>query len=198
MNVEYTGRQFEITPRIRQEVETGLAKLAKILGDNFKTKVILTVEKHRHRAEITISPRNHPLVGLAEAADMVAAIGAAMERIEQQAVKYKARWRTKKRQPKDKWNGHGVSQPELVAAVGASAETAVPLLAHNYPASPRTGEPHIVRSRDGVALRPLTLEEAVKEAQFRDHDVFVFRDPNGKVMVLHRTKDGKMELIEAP
>ncbi len=197
MNVEYTGRQFEITPRIREEVETGLSKLAKILGDNFKTKVILTVEKHRHRAEITINPRNHALVGLAEAGDMVAAISAAMERIEQQAVKYKARWRTKKRQPKDKWNGQG-AVPELVAAVGASAETAVPLVAHNYPAVPRASEPHIVRSRNGVAMRPLTVEEAVKEAQFRDHDVFVFRDPNGKVMVLHRTKDGKMELIEAP
>jgi putative sigma-54 modulation protein len=197
MNVEYTGRQFEITPRIREEVETGLSKLAKILGDNFKTKVILTVEKHRHRAEITINPRNHSLVGLAEAADMVAAINAAMERIEQQAVKYKARWRTKKRQPKDKWNGQG-GPAELVAAVGASADTAVPLVAHNYPAVPRASEPHIVRSRNGVAMRPLTVEEAVKEAQFRDHDVFVFRDPNGKVMVLHRTKDGKMELIEAP
>ncbi|MGE5204135.1 MAG: ribosome hibernation-promoting factor, HPF/YfiA family, partial [Chlamydiota bacterium] len=180
-----------------EEVETGLTKLAKILGDNFKTKVILTVEKHRHRAEITINPRNHSLVGLAEAADMVAAINAAMERIEQQAVKYKTRWRTKKRQPKDKWNGQG-AQPELVAAVGASADTAVPLVAHNYPPVPRASEPHIVRSRNGVAMRPLTLEEAVKEAQFRDHDVFVFRDPNGKVMVLHRTKDGKMELIEAP
>ena len=197
MNVEYTGRQFEITPRIRKEVETGLVKLVKILGDNFKTKVILTVEKHRHRAEITVSPRNHPLVGLAEAADMVAAINEAMERIEQQAVKYKARWRTKKRQPKDKWNGHEAHE-ELRIAVGASAETAVPLVAHSFPALPRASEPHIVRSREGVALRPLTLEEAVKEAQFRDRDVFVFRDPNGKVMVLHRTKDGKMELIEAP
>jgi ribosome hibernation promoting factor len=197
MNVEYTGRQFEITPRIRKEVETGLAKIVKILGDNFKTKVILTVEKHRHKAEITINPRNHSLVGLAEAADMLAAIGAAIERIEQQAVKYKTRWRTKKRQPKDKWNGQA-QQEELRIAVGASAETAVPLVAHNYPASPRATEPHIVRSRNGVAMRPLTLEEAVKEAQFRDQDVFVFRDPNGKVMVLHRTKDGKMELIEAP
>ena len=30
MNVEYTGRQFEITPAIRKEVETGLAKIRKI------------------------------------------------------------------------------------------------------------------------------------------------------------------------
>ena len=43
-----------------------------------------------------------------------------------------------------------------------------------------------------------TFEEAVKEAEFRDREVFVFRDHQGKVKVLHRKKDGKMELIEAP
>ena len=42
------------------------------------------------------------------------------------------------------------------------------------------------------------LEEAVKEAEFRDREVFVFRDLEGKVKVLHRKRDGKMELIEAP
>jgi len=47
-------------------------------------------------------------------------------------------------------------------------------------------------------MRAMTIEEAVKEAEFRDRDVFVFRDTAGKVKVLHRKKDGKMELIEAP
>jgi putative sigma-54 modulation protein len=44
----------------------------------------------------------------------------------------------------------------------------------------------------------MTLEEAVKEAEFRDREVFVFRDHAGQVRVLHRKKDGKMELIEVP
>ena len=44
----------------------------------------------------------------------------------------------------------------------------------------------------------LNEKEAIKEAHFRDRDVFVFRDPKGKLMILHRTRDGKMELIEAP
>ena len=74
MNVEYTGRQYEITPAIRKEVESGLAKLRKILRDRFETKVILAVEKHRHKAEITITPRNGPIVGLAQANDMKLAV----------------------------------------------------------------------------------------------------------------------------
>ena len=203
MNVEYTGRQFDVTPAIRKEVETGITKLRKILGDKFETKVILTVEKHRHKAEITISPRNGPLVGLAQARDMSKAIGEALEHLEKQAVKYKTKWRTKKRHnhksvsPK-KWNGEAPSQESIETAVGLSDKTAVGVLVHKFPAVAKSTEVHLVRSEDAVALRPMTLEEAIKEAHFRDRDVFVFRDPKGKVMVLHRTSDGKMELIEAP
>ena len=29
-------------------------------------------------------------------------------------------------------------------------------------------------------MRPMTLEEAIKEAHFNDRDVFVFRDPKAK------------------
>jgi putative sigma-54 modulation protein len=196
MNVEYTGRQYEITPAVRKQIENGLKKLAKILGPNFDTHVILVLEKHRHRAEITVTTRTQPLVGLAEAADMVSAIGEALERIERQAVKYKARWRTRKRQAGRKLTE--VAEEPAQIAVGASAATAVPVLAHTFPSVARTTEPHIVRRPDSVALRPMTLEEAIKEAEFRDREVFVFRDIEGKVKVLHRTKDGKMELIEAP
>jgi putative sigma-54 modulation protein len=196
MNVEYTGRQYEITPAIRKEVETGLAKIRRILGDRFETKVILAVEKHRHKAEITISPRNGPIVGLAQASDMTVAVNQALEHLEKQAIKYKTRWRTKKRKPKDKWNGQGTEQ--LQTAVGRSETAAVPVVVHRFPAVAKTTEVHLVHSSDSVALRPMTLEEAIKEAHFRDRDVFVFRDPKGKVMVLHRTRDGKMELIEAP
>ena len=197
MNVEYTGRQYEITPAVRKEVETGLTKIKKILGDRFETKVILAVEKHRHKAEITISPRNGPIVGLAQAGDMIAAVGAALEHLEKQALKYKTRWRTRKRQPRKGWDGEAV-QKKLQTVAAPAEKTTVPVVVHKFPQVSKTTEAHLVRSSDSVALRPLTLEEAIKEAQFRDRDVFVFRDPKGKVMVLHRTRDGKMELIEAP
>ncbi len=197
MNVEYTGRQYEVTPAVRKQVEHGLTKLTRFLGNSFETHVILAVEKHRCRAEITINTPNHPIVGLAEAGEMIAAVGEALDRIERQAVKYRGRWRTIKRQPKKKWNGE-VKPEELSVAVGANAATAVPVVVHRFPAVARMAEAHVVESSDSVALRPLTLEEAIKEAEFRDREVFVFRDEKGKVKVLHRTKDGKMEVIEAP
>ena len=202
MNVEYTGRHYEVTNAIRKEVETGLTKIRKILGDRFETKVILAVEKHRHKAEITINPRNGPLVGLAQAKDMTIAVNEALDHLEKQAIKYKTRWQSKKRSARkseevNKWNGHS-AQDDVQTAVGLSEKTAVPVLVHKYPAVARTTDVHLVPSNDAVAMRPMTLEEAIKEAHFKDRDVFVFRDPKGKVMVLHRAKDGKMQLIEVP
>ena len=202
MNVEYTGRQYEVTNAIRKEVETGLTKIRKILGDKFETKVILAVEKHRHKAEITINPRNGPLVGLAQAKDMTIAVNEALGHLEKQAIKHKTRWQSKKRSARkteevNKWNGHS-PQEEITAAVGLSESTAVPVLVHKYPAVAKMTEVHLVRSDDCVAIRPMSLEEAIKETHFKDRDVFVFRDLKGKVMVLHRAKDGKMQLIEVP
>jgi ribosome hibernation promoting factor len=198
MNVEYTGRQHKITTANRKDVETGLAKIRKILGDKFEAKVILTVEKHRHKAEITITPRNGPLVGLAQAGDMSAAIGEALDHLQKQAVKYKTRWRSKKRHQQKKWGGKPLAKEVTPAAPSASDNTVVSVVVHKFPVIAKTTDVHLTHSSDAVAIRPMTLEEAIKEAHFRDRDVFVFRDPKGKVMVLHRTRDGKMELIEAP
>ena len=198
MNVEYTGRQYEITPAVRKQVEHGLGKLEKLFGSSFDSHVILTLEKHRHIAEISIKIRNHPIVGIAEATEMSAAVSEALEKIDRQAIKYKSRWRTKKRQPRKKQWAKPAAADAKNVAVGKTAASAVPVVVHAFPPVARFTEAHVVKSADSVAMRPMTLEEAVKECEFRDRDVFVFRDPEGRVKVLHRTKDGKMELIEAP
>jgi putative sigma-54 modulation protein len=199
MNVEYTGRHYEVTPANRKDIEAGLSKIRKILRDKFETKVILAVEKHRHKAEITINSRVGSLVGLAQASDMDVAIGEALGHLEKQAVRNKTRIITKKRRNHNKWNGEVRPEPVAEAAAAAAASTPpVSMVVHKFPAIAKSTEVHVVRSDEAVALRPMTLEEAIKEAHFRDRDVFVFRDPKGKVMILHRTRDGKMELIEAP
>ena len=216
MNVEYTGRHFTITPAIKKNVETGLHKIKKILGGAFEACVVLALEKHRHKAEITITPRNGTIVGLAEAKDMTVAVGDALEHLEKQALKHRARARTKTHHPKKKWdapsaeelmsmngnlgNGGSAELAQSIAPNGGAGgkSTAVSLVAHKFQAKTIASEIHVVSSGDSIASHPMTLEEAVKEAHFRDRDVFVFRDKKGKVKILHRTRDGKMELIEAP
>jgi putative sigma-54 modulation protein len=200
MNVEYTGRHYEITPANRKEIEAGLSKIEKILRGKLETKVILAVEKHRHKAEITIASRVGPLVAVAQANDMSLAIGEALDHLEKQALKNKTRIISRKRRSHHKkWNGEAVAEkPQTATMAAAVASSTVSMVVHKFPAVAKSTEVHLVRSDEAVALRPMTLEEAIKEAHFRDRDVFVFRDPKGKLMILHRTREGKMELIEAP
>ena len=216
MPVECTGRQVAVTQPLRTLAEEGIERIARILGKITSAHVVLTAEKYRQIAEVTVKTRNCTLVALCESsASMESALREALAKAETQATRYKDKQRTRKRQPKlEKQleetavarSGRG-SEPEAKAekvsngngSNGKShAQPAIPVTVHSFPARVPIPEPHVVRSSDSVALRPMTLEEAVKEAEFRDREVFVFRDHKGNVKVLHRKRDGKMELIEAP
>jgi putative sigma-54 modulation protein len=212
MNVEYTGRHTTITKKLKLQTEDGLARIAKILGKSGNVHVILSTDKYRRIAEVTVQTRNLKLVASCEATEMEAALSDALGTMERQAIRHKKKFATMKRHPKldgkevaVKVAGSAV-KPQIEKAPASTKATtkssvgrkAIPMLVHSFPTRTPLLEPHIVRSTDGVALRPMSLEEAVKEAAFRDRDVFVFRDTKGHAMVLHRRRDGKMELIEVP
>jgi putative sigma-54 modulation protein len=205
MSVEFTGRQFQVTSELRQQVESGLDKLARILGKDFDTHVVLATEKKRFKAEIAIKIRDHALVGAAEAAEMSQAVGEAMDKIDRQAVRWKSRYRAKNRIARKKvgnepWQNMPPKQntQEARIVVGPDKTHSVEVVVHAFPGKYIVRDAYVKPGKDSVAMRPMTVEEAVKEAEFLNRDVFVFRDHEGKVIVLHRTKDGKMELIEAP
>lgn len=211
MDVEYTGRQTAVTKKIKQQVEAGLARIEKIAGAAVGVQVTLTAQKHRQIADIRIQTRSQKLVAACESSDMEAALKEALEKIERQAVRHKKKTGTIKRHPKGGVKaGLGKAVVETVApavqkstgaknpAKSSGGSKTVPMVVHSFPFQAPLPEPHIARTTEGVALRPMSVEEAVKEAAFRGHDVFVFRDYSGQAMVLHRRRDGKMELIEVP
>jgi putative sigma-54 modulation protein len=59
-------------------------------------------------------------------------------------------------------------------------------------------EPHILSSGEAIAVKPMTIEEAVKDCEFRDRDLLIFRNRAGDLYVLHRRRDGQIELVEVP
>ncbi len=207
MDVEYTGIQTAVTKKHKLQCEAGLERIEKIVGSSGSVHVILVKDKYRQIAGVTVQTKHVKLVARCEATEMEAALHDALVKIEQQAIRHKKKSSTIKRHPKEDVKGVGaaVAAPAArktvvvkVAAKNSVGRKAVPMLVHSFPSHSPLSEPHVVRSIDGAALRPMSLEEAVKEAAFRDRDVFVFRDHAGQAMVLHRKRDGKMELIEVP
>ena len=211
MEIEYTGRQATVTRKLRTKTEAGLTRVSKIVGRSCSVHVILTTEKYRHCAEITVKTRTYKLVAKCEATEMEVALHDALNKIERQAIRQNQKSTALKRHSTAGAKGRkgrevGAGQdseaakasPGQAAAKSSPGRKAVPMLVHSFPSSSPLREPHVVRSTDSIALRPMSLEEAVKEAAFRDREVFVFRDTAGNAKVLHRKRDGQMELIEIP
>ena len=82
--------------------------------------------------------------------------------------------------------------------ISALGRTRASIAVHSFPASTAIVEPHVVKNGEAIAIRPMTIEEAVKDAEFRDRDLLIFRNASGDVFVLHRRRDGQMELVEIP
>lgn len=187
MEAELTGRKVTLTPQIRKLADEGLARIERVVGQGASAHVILSSQKHREIAEVTIAARHHTVVGLAEAPQLDVALRTALEKAEKQALRHKKMRVEKKRQSQTiRTNEAAIAPP----AKKRSSTKAAP--------GKKSAGLHVVPNPEALAEMPMTLEEAVKEAESRNQEVFVFRDLAGSVKVLHCAGDGIVRLIEVP
>lgn len=99
MNIEYTGRQFTVTDKLRQQAAAAFDQIGKMVGDSVSAHLVLAVDKYRNIAEVTMATRTQEYVARAEADQMEAALHDALAKLEQQVVRYKAKRVTVKRHP---------------------------------------------------------------------------------------------------
>ncbi len=180
MKITYTGRQVELAPAEAKKLEARFAKIGKILDGRRECEahVILSLERHSHRAEATINYFNHQLVGVGSSNDLFTAVHSAAEKLEKQAVKARTKWRDTKRTP------HKAS-PEVEAEPPAETD------AETEP------ERRVYRVNQHQKSKPMTLDEALMEME-KKRDYLVYRDAEtDRVSVLVRRRDGHFDLVEA-
>ena len=91
MRLELRGHHVDITPALRRLVSAKVGKIEQLLNNGaVSVKAILTVEKHRHRANITLHARGERFLhGEAETDKWETSVSGAVEQIAQQAKKVK-------------------------------------------------------------------------------------------------------------
>lgn len=100
MIVEYTGRQFVVTEKYRVLADAALDRIEVLTGKNASAHVILSVDKYRKIAEVTVMSCGQNLVAVCEAAEMMTALRDALAKIEQQVVRSRQRSTTIMRHPR--------------------------------------------------------------------------------------------------
>ena len=88
MKVIFTGRHIEVSDSLRGFAQDRLDKMTTYLDDIIDVHVILSVEKHRHQAEITLKTRSSEFIACAETDDMYASLSQALDKLEAQAHKH--------------------------------------------------------------------------------------------------------------
>src|SRR6185503_346200 len=115
MRLELRGHHVDITPALRRLVSAKVGKIEQLLNNGaVSVKAILTVEKHRHRANITLHARGERFLhGEAETDKWETSVSGAVEQIAQQAQKVK-----NKRQDRTR---HRAKTGVAAAAVGQNS-----------------------------------------------------------------------------
>jgi len=101
MRMNITARHFEIDRALEEHIHERLMTLKKYFDKVIDAHVILSVEKYRHIAEITLTVSGLTMASKEESENMYMSIDRAVSKLERQVKRYKA-----------KLTNHKVKKPE--------------------------------------------------------------------------------------
>ena len=177
MQVSVTFRNTESKEILRDYLQEKISKLKKYFDYPLEANAVLTVEKHRQIAEVTLVANRITLNAQEETEDMFAAIDGVLEKLERQILKYKDKIKRHKSNP---------GPPEASLRMDVYA-------AESFEEG---SEPRIIRSKKIVA-KPMSIEEAAMQMDLLNNNFLVFTNPSSKSLnIIYRLKDGHFGLIE--
>ena len=108
MKLTVAGRNIEITEGIREHLQNKMDKTIPDLGEEADMHIALSVEKHRHFAELTIRTKGFSVHSTEETDDLYASMDNALTKIEKQLRKHKEKAQAirNKKGSKSKKNTH--------------------------------------------------------------------------------------------
>jgi putative sigma-54 modulation protein len=89
MNLTITGHHLEVTPALRDYVTSKLDRVIRHFDNVTATHVILSVEKLKQKADVTVHVRGRDIHVESEDDDLYAAIDAMADKLDRQVVKHK-------------------------------------------------------------------------------------------------------------
>ena len=93
MQINISGHHIELTPAIKNYVNTKLDKLEKHHDKITSTNVILSVEKLRQKAEASIHVSGKDFYADCESEDLYTAIDLLADKLDRQLIKHKEKMR---------------------------------------------------------------------------------------------------------
>lgn len=180
MNIEVSGRKYEVTDKVRKMIEQKLEKVKKYFHDIIEIRCVLKVEKYRNICEVQIHGKEHDVASRQEGETMEEAIQMAIDHLKLQAQKNRTKISDRRK---------GKKAP-VVAVTDWQVQVFEPGKFRESDNRPR------IVTTTKLPVRPLSIEQAALLLDGSKNDFIVFRDlDTHKVSVIYRRKDKNFGLI---
>ena len=167
------GKNIDVTPGLKEAVESKLKKLERYFTPDTEIHVTLSVQKERQKIEVTIPVKGGIIRSEQQSNDMYVSIDLVEEVIERQLRKYKNKLVAKHQE--------GSSFSPSFYDADATADD---------------GDVKIVRTKR-FGIKPMYPEDACVQMELLGHDFFVFCNAEtDEVNVVYKRKNGSYGLIE--
>jgi len=176
MKITFIARNIRIHSGVREEVETKLARLERVLPPRAQVRVVVTAGKVDVEVEVTVADKTRTITAAARGADQRTAAQAAMERLAGRLRKTKSILKESKKHRPSTVRG---AEP-WTAPAPEQAPRAVP--------GPK---------REAVSPRAMFEEDALTHFAASKREFMVFRDAGAghQIRFLYRRRDGGFHLV---
>jgi putative sigma-54 modulation protein len=175
MDITVTFRHTEPIESLKVYAEEKVSKIKKYLDSPVEAHIVLTVEKFRHQADVTLSVNGARIKGVEETGDMYSAIDQVMDKIEKQVKRHLSKIRSHRSEN---------LKEERSVSEEVDETTAV------------TQEEPVIEIEKMVA-KPMDPEEAALQLNLSRQDFLVFRNAKSReINVVYTRGDGNLGLIE--
>ncbi len=172
MHFIITGKNIDVTPGLKSAVEDKIGKLEKYFTPDTEVHVTLSVEKDRHKIEVTIPVKGNIIRSEQVSNDMYVSVDLVEEIIEKQMKKYKNKII-------DRSQDGGNLQRDYIE--------------QDYSDE---GEIKIVRTKR-FGFKPMYPEDACVQMELLGHNFYVFRNAEtDEVNVVYKRRGNTYGLIE--
>ncbi len=177
MQIGVTFRHMKSDKGVKDYVQEKVQRLQKYILNPGEVHVVLSAEKFRHIAEITIVGNGVALNSQGRNSDLYAAVDQMVEKAERQIRERRGRARRKR--------------PNL-----SSSNAAIGKRGRGFESGEERKMPHVTQRKHPLA-GPMPLEEAVAQMDLSKEDLLFFiNSDSGQMNVLHRGKKGGYEWVE--
>jgi putative sigma-54 modulation protein len=176
MQTSVSFKNLDPSEHLKAYVSDKLNRFDKLLDNPAEAGVVLTVEKHRHIAEISITGDRLNINGKEETGDMYSAIDMVLDKLEKQLKRSKQKIRERRSIAK--------GQTRTI---------------REEPGQPVEDEFVREVKIERLDAKPMDVEEAVLQMGLSDRHFLVFTNArSSQINVIYRRKDGHYGLVQPP